>query len=402
MSKGDYAVIGTGEVPHGIFPERSEYEIAYTVARAAVKDAGIEMKDVGAVLSAAHIMGSEYNTEIFFGHLPEAIGAKNAKFYATTVSGGGSSSSIVKTAMGVIESGVTDTVLVVHSQRFSQFPPNEQAKYFAHAGSSLEWEVPYGMTYNGLAAMMANAYMEHSGTTIRQIAAVSVACRKWACLQPNAMFNKKELTIEDVLNSKMIAAPLTAFMCNVLCDGGSAYVICSAEKARKIAQKTGNKPVYILGSGSRFSHRFITSAVPDFADMGKMYKFFLPPANDAYNQAGLGPKDMDIFQAYGAYPHLDLICLEAMGMAEPGKSGALVEAGETSPGGKYPAITNGEALSFGHTGTGVGFALWVETVRQLQGKAGKAQVPNAKFAIFNSGGGAYSDVHFTVLGNEVP
>ncbi|MFH0727703.1 MAG: thiolase family protein [Pseudomonadota bacterium] len=401
MGKGDFAVIGTSEVPHGIFPERSEYEIAYTVARAAVKDAGIEMKDIGAVLSAAHIMGSEYNTEIFFGHLPEAIGAKNAKFYATTVSGGGSSSSIIKTAAGVIESGVTDTVLVIHAQRFSQFSGNEQAKYFAHAGSSLEWEVPYGMTYNGLAAMMANAYMEHSGTSIRQIAAVSVACRKWACLQPNAMFNKKELTIEDVLNSKMVAAPLTAFMCNVLCDGGSAYVICSAEKARKIAEKTGNKPVYILGSGSRFSHRFITSAVPDFADMGKMYKFFTPPANEAYNQAGLGPKDMDIFQAYGAYPHLDLILLEAMGLAEPGKAGALVETGETSPGGKYPATTNGEALSFGHTGTGVGFSLWVETIRQLQGKAGKAQVPNAKFAIFNSGGGAYSDIHYTVLGNEV-
>jgi acetyl-CoA acetyltransferase len=216
------------------------------------------------------------------------------------------------------------------------------------------------------------------------------------------MFNKKELTIDDVLNSKMVAAPLTAFMCNVLCDGGSAYVMTTAEKARQIAKKTGVKPVYILGSGSRYSHRFITSAVPDFADMGRMYKFFTPPCNDAYNQAGLGPKDMDIFQAYGAYPHLDLIIMDAMGMAEPGKSGALVEAGETSPGGKYPAITNGEALSFGHTGTGVGFALFVESVRQLQGKAGKAQVPNAKFLIFNSGGGAYSDVHFTVLGNKIP
>jgi acetyl-CoA acetyltransferase len=205
------------------------------------------------------------------------------------------------------------------------------------------------------------------------------------------MFNKKELTIDDVLNSKMVAAPLTAFMCNVLCDGGSAYVMTTAKKARQIAKKTGVKPVYILGSGSRYSHRFITSAVPDFANMGTMYKFFMPAANDAYDQAGLGPKDMDIFELYGAYPHLDLIIMDSVGVCEPGKSGALVEAGETSPGGKYPAITNGEALSFGHTGTGVGFALFVES-----------QIPNAKFLIFNSGGGAYSDVHFTVLGNEVP
>ena len=402
MGKGNFAIIGTGEVPHGIFPERSEFEIAYTVARAAVKDAGIEMRDLGGVVTGPHIMGTEFNTEMFFGHLPEAIGAKNNKVYATTVSGGGSSSSTLKTAIGILESGETDTVLVVHAQRFSQFSANDQIKYFAHAGSSLEWEVPYGMTYNGLAAMMANAYMEHSGTTLEQIAAVSVACRKWACLQPNAMFNKKELTIEDVLKSKMVAAPLTAFMCNVLCDGGSAYVVTTAEKARQVAKKTGVKPVYVLGTGSRFSHRFISSAIPDLADMGTMYKFYMPPANDAYEQAGLGPKDMDIFEAYGAYPHLDLIMLDAMGICEPGKSGALVEAGETSPGGKYPAITNGEALSFGHTGAGVGFALFAESVRQLQGKAGKAQVPNAKFLIFNCGGGAYSDVHFTVLGNEVP
>jgi acetyl-CoA acetyltransferase len=258
------------------------------------------------------------------------------------------------------------------------------------------------MTYNGLAAMMANAYMEHSGTTIEQIASVCVACRKWACLQPNAMYNKKEITIEDVLKSKMVAAPLTALMCNVLCDGGSAYVITRAEKARQIAKKTGVKPVYILGTGSRYSHRFITSAVPDFANMGTMYKFFMPAANDAYDQAGLGPKDMDIFELYGAYPHLDLIIMDSVGVCEPGKSGALVEAGETSPGGKYPTTTNGEALSFGHTGTGVGFALFVESVRQLQGKAGKAQVPDVKFLIFNCGGGAYSDVHFTILGNEIP
>jgi|MudIll2142460700_1097286.scaffolds.fasta_scaffold01125_6 acetyl-CoA C-acetyltransferase len=402
MGKGDFAIVGTGEVVHGMFPERSEFEIAYTVARNAVKDAGIEMKDVGAVLTAAHIMGAEYNTEMFFGHLPEAIGARNNRIYATTVSGGGSSSSIVKTAEGILESGEADTVLVVHAQRFSQFSANEQIKYFAHAGSSLEWEVPYGMTYNGLAAMMANAYMEHSGTTIKQIAAVSVACRKWACLHPNAMFNKKEITIEDVLKSKMVAAPLTALMCNVLCDGGSAYVMTTAEKARRIAKKTGVKPVYLLGHGSRYSHRFITSAVPSFADMGTMYKFFMPAANDAYEQAGLGAKDMDIFEVYGAYPHLDLLFMDAVGVCEPGKSGALVEAGETSPGGKYPTTTNGEALSFGHTGTGVGFALFVESVRQLQGKAGEAQVPGAKFLIFNSGGGAYSDVHFTVLGNEVP
>ncbi|HAM49254.1 MAG TPA: hypothetical protein DCP92_00620 [Nitrospiraceae bacterium] len=402
MGKGDFAIIGTGEVPCGIYPERSEFEIAYTVARNAVKDAGIDMKDVDAVLTAVHIMGAEYNTEMFFGHLPEAIGAKNNKIFASTVSGGGSSHSILMTAEGIIGSGEADTVLVVHAQRFSQFTPNEQTKYFAAAGSSLEWEVPYGMTYNALSAMITNAYMEYTGTTIEQIAAHCVACRKWAFLQPNAMFNKKQITVEDVLKSKMVSAPLTALMCNVLCDGGSAYIITSAEKARKICAKTGNRPVYLLGHGSRYSHRFITSAVPSFRDMGKMHKFLAPAVKEVYEKAGLGPEDMNIFEIYGAYPVLGLMIMDSLGFIEPGKSGALIESGETSPGGKYPVSTNGEALSFGHTGTGVGFSVFIESVRQLQGKAGKAQVPNAKFLITDCGGGAYADIHFTIMGNEIP
>jgi len=396
MSKGEFAIIGTGEVPCGSYPERSEFEIAYTVAKMAVKDAGIDMKDVGAVLCAQHIMGDEYNTEAVFGRIPEAIGARNCKITCMTSSGGASSFSIRKTAEGILHSGETDTVLIIHAQRFSQFTMNEMAKYFARAGSDYEWEIPYGMTYNTLAAMVTQAYMSITGTTIEQIAAVCVACRKWAVLQPNAMFNKKEITVEKVLSSRMVAYPLTSLMCNVLADGGSAFVMTTAEKARKVCRK----PAYILSDASDYSHRGITrSKVKDFETMTK---FLAPIAKKAFDRAGLGPKDMSIFELYGSYPVVQLILMDSIGIAEPGKTGALVASGATSPGGKIPCTTNGEALSFGHTGTGVGFGLLVESVRQLQGKAGKAQVPNAKFLIEDTGGGAFMDCHFTVLGNEIP
>jgi acetyl-CoA C-acetyltransferase len=398
MGKGDFAIIGTGEVPCGFYPERTEFEIAYRVAKLAVEDAAINMKEVGAVLTAAHIMGSHYNTEMFFGHLPEAIGAKNCKNVATVVSGGGSSFSIRRQAEGILESGSTDIVLVVHAQRFSQFSTNDQIKFFAEAGSNLEWEIPYGMTYNALAAMMTQAYMAYTGTTIEQVASHSVACRKWANLQPNAMFYNKTLTLEQVLKSRMVVYPLTAMMCNVLADGGCAYVMTTAEKARKIC----SKPVYLLGEGSDYSHRNITNASAKFRDMAKMHEFYAPIANIAYEAAGLGPEDMDIFEVYAAYPGLALPMMDSLGFVEPGRSGALVESGETSPDGKFPCTTNGESLSYGHTGTGVGFALFVESVRQLQGKAGKAQVPGAKYLIEDCGGGAWMDIHFTVMGNEIP
>ena len=122
MGAGDFAVIGTGEVPTGNYPERSEFEIAYEVSRQAIRDAGIDKNEIGAVLTAGHIMSNpdnDYNTEMFFGRLPEAIGANGCKVVATTISGGASSFSIRKTAEGILESGETDTVLVVHAQRFS-------------------------------------------------------------------------------------------------------------------------------------------------------------------------------------------------------------------------------------------------------------------------------------------
>lgn len=396
MSRGEFAIIGTGEVPCGIYPQRTEFEIAYTAARMAVQDAGIDMKEVGAVLGAAHIMGAEYNTEVFFGRLPEAIGAKNCRITAATISGGGSSFSIRKTAEGILRSGEADMVLVIHAQRFSQFPPNEQAKYFAIAGSDMEWDLPYGMTYNALAAMMTQGYMNYTGTTQEQVASVCVSARKWANLQPNAMFRDKPLSVEDVLNSRMVAYPLTAFMCNVLADGGCAYVMTTADRARQVC----DKPVYILGEGSDYSHRSITNA--KFRDFGRMHEFYAPIANKAYERSGLGPEDMDIFEIYGAYPVLSLVFADALGFVPAGESGALYAAGETAPGGKHPCTTNGEAMSFGHTGTGVGFAVFVESVRQLQGKAGKAQVPGARFLIENCGGGAFMDAHFTVMGNEIP
>jgi len=399
MGKGEFAIIGTGEVPCGNYPERSEFEIAYAVAREAIRDAGIDKDEIGAVVCAQHIMSNpdnDYNTEMVFGRLPEAIGAKGCKITCMTSSGGASSFSLRKTAEGILHSGETDTVLVVHAQRFSTFTPNEQAKYFSIAGSDVEWEVPYGMTYNALAAMVTQGYMAYTGTTIEQVAAVCVANRKWAMLQPNAMFNKKEITVEKVLSSRMVAYPLTAFMCNILADGGTAFIMTTAEKAKKVC----DRPVYILSDSSSYSHRTITRAKS--RDLDKMGEAMAPTANEAYERAGLGPEDMDIYQIYGSYPTLQLIVMDALGICEPGQSGALVESGETSPGGKYPVTTNGEALSFGHTGTGVGIALLAESVRQLQGKAGEAQVEGAKFLIENTGGGAFMDCHFSILGNEIP
>src|SRR5271157_2769965 len=134
MGKPEFAIIGTGEVPCGIYPKRSEFEIAYRVAKLAIEDAGITKDQIGAALTAAHIMGSEYNTEMFFGRLPEAIGARNCKVVATTISGGASSFSIRQPAEARRRSGKTDSGLMFRKQRLSKLSPNERPTWFSYAG----------------------------------------------------------------------------------------------------------------------------------------------------------------------------------------------------------------------------------------------------------------------------
>ncbi len=390
MSKGQFAIIGTGEVPCGWYPDRSHLEIASMAAYLAIKDAGINKDDIDGVLGQMSIMGNDWNTEVTFGRLPEALGIKNCKTTALVSSGGASSHSIRKAAEGLLISG-HDMVLCVHSQRFSEFTPGQLAEGFAKAGCDPEWEIPYGMSFNALGAMVTQRYCYETGTTVEQVGSVCVAARKWALLQDNAM-NKKDLTLEQVMGSRMVSTPLTAFMCNVLADGGSAFIMTTAERAKKLV----DKPVYILGEGSRYSHRNLTKA----KDLTRIVT--KPAADEAYNKSGLGPEDMDIAQIYASYPVFTLMIFEDMGFCKRGEAGKYFMDGNTMPGGKMPVCTNGEALSFGHTGTGVGTALLVESVRQLQGKAGRAQVPGARFLIEDCGGGAFMDVHCAVLGNEIP
>ncbi len=190
----------------------------------------------------------------------------------------------------------------------------------------------------------------------------------------------------------MLSEPIRTLDSNVLSDGGSAFIVTSVERARELT----DRPVYVLGHGSRVTHFSITQE-PDITRFG-----FAAASKDAYAQAGLQPTDIDIAEIYDGYAVFSLLTLEECGLVERGKGGAFVEAGETAPGGKLPMTTNGGMLSQGHTGAGGGVAVLVESFRQLMGKAGERQVPNARFALETASGGTYMDSHVSILGTEIP
>ena len=393
MSKAKLAIVGIGEVPTGRYPERSRWDIIYEVCLQAVRNAGIDKKDIKGVISVAPQAQPWLTSEISFGKIPEELGLKGCKDVCICNAGGASTTNCLRLAEQWIESDLANTVLIPHVTVHSTIPIEEVISFFGTAGMDLQWEYPFGTTYNGMMGMVTQRYMYETGTTAEELASVVVALRKWAALDPNSMFYKKPLSLEDVLSSKMISTPLRARECNVLADGGGAMIVTSAELANEIT----DTPVYKLGHGARY-----VGACPVLREDFLVQKGWSGAAKDALDQAGLTKEDIDIFEFYGAYPLNQCVMLEAVGICEIGRAGKFIMEGHTSPGGKRPCATIGDAIGRGHTGSGVSMANYIECARQLMGKAGERQVPNCKFVLATAAGGSGMNSTVTIWGREIP
>ncbi len=390
--KGKVAIVGTGEVPTGKYPERTALAAAVEASVLAIKDAGIPKNEISVVMPTGHLADRQFNTDLIFSVLIEELGlGSTALGNMQVMAGGASSNAMLKSAAGLINSGMAGAVLCVHSEKLGTgMSGQEVIDLFATLGIPSEWETPYGSHFSAVAGLVTTRYMHETGTTPEQLASVCVSNRKWAELNPNAMF-RKPLTVEQVLTSKILSTPLHLFESNYLADGASAFVVTSAERAREIT----DTPAYLLGEGSRATQYCISQAV-DITRFG-----YHEAARDAYAMAGISVPDVDIVEIYDSYPIFQLIALEEMGFCARGEAGRFVSEGNTWPGGRLPMTTNGGMLSQGHTGAGGGVAILVETVRQLMGKAGERQVKGAKIAVETATGGTYMDAHVTVLGRDI-
>ncbi len=390
MQRASAAVVGIGEVPSGRFPERSELEAAVLAGRAAILDAGLAPRDIDVVMPTGALASRHFNVDLVFSRLCEELGMlRSAKMNLQVMAGGASSSSMLAVAEALVATGAARTVLCLHSDKVGSLPRQMGIDLFATTGVSEEWEAPYGHNMNAVGGLVSQRYMYETGTTEEELAAVCVSLRKWAQLNPNAMF-RQPLTIEEVLASKMVARPLRAKHCNVLADGASAFIVAASADAPRMT----TIPVYIRGHASVVTHYSLSQDV-DLAHLG-----YPQAAAAAYEQSGLRPDDIHIAELYDAYPVFALIALDAIGVCRGERAGAFVAAGHTSPGGIMPMTTNGGMLSQGHSGAGGGVAVLVEAFRQLMGKAGDRQVKGAVNAVESASGGTWMDSHITVLSRE--
>ena len=390
--KGKVAVVGIGEVPTGKFPGKPCLQSALEACKEAILDSGIKKNEIDTIIPTGTFFDRRYNTDMIFSKLVEELGLLNVTKNNFQVFAGGSSSSVMlKTAAGLITSGIAEVILCVQSDKTGSAPVQEMINLFATFGIPDEWETPYGFFMAGTGSLFATRYMHETGTTAEQLASVVVSMRKWAALNPNAML-RRELSIEEIMDAKMVATPFTTKEGNILADGGAAFIVTSAERAKDLP----NPPVYPLGFGSRVCHYAISQDV-DLTKLG-----FYEASQEAYEMAGITPKDVDIAELYDGYPIFPLITLEGMGICERGEAGAFVYEGNTWPGGKLPMTTNGGMLGQGHTAAGGGVAVLVEAIRQLMGKAEARQVKDPKIAVESSLGGTFMDSHIVILGREVP
>lgn len=391
-TRGATAIIGIGEIPTGRYPDRTAISFGLDAARMAIRDAGINKDDIDFVIPTGALFSSQFNTELVTCRLVEELGLKNVIGNCQVFSGGSSSTNALRIASALIETGRARMILFVHTDKLGTGVTSQGGiDLFSTAGISAEWEVPYGQHYSTVAALSTTRYKYETGTTDEQLSAICVSNRKWAELNPNAFF-RKPLTVEEVMASKMLSTPLRAKHSNMLFDGGAAFLVTSAERARDITAT----PVYVLGEGGIVTH-FALHQEPDLTRFG-----WTTAAKQAFAEAGIAPQDVDVAEIYDSYPIYQLIAFEEIGLCRRGEGGELFARGETWPGGRIPTTTDGGMLSKGHIGAGGSVSLLVEAARQLMGKAGDRQVKDARFAVETAVGGTYMDAQVTVLGNEIP
>jgi acetyl-CoA acetyltransferase len=375
------AIVGAAELvrPQGVFPELSQLGLHAEAAIRAMKETGLKPADIDGVACAG---ASPTEVAWYLGITPK---------YVDGTSVGGCSFMIhVRHAVAAIESGLATTILITHGESGKSgigrggFPGGRQGLNMQFE----QWTGPMGPPTMFTVPVLR--YMKKYGVTEEQLAMVAVVQREYAAKNPNAMM-KDPITVEDVLNSRMIAYPFRLLMCCLVTDGGGALILTSADRAKDFP----TKPVYILGTGESVETPMV-SQMEDFTSS----KAFSVAGPTAFAEAGISRDDVDHLMIYDAFAHLPLYGLEDLGFVGRGEAARFIWEGNTRPGGKLPLNTNGGGLSYTHSGMYGMYALQ-ESVRQMRGTA-PAQVEGAKISVAHGVGGMFGASGTIIMSNERP
>ncbi|UCE30511.1 MAG: thiolase family protein [Burkholderiales bacterium] len=362
-------VSGAGMTPFGRHPQRSLTGLGSMACLEALDDAGLAPADVQAAYCGSAMaalvqgesgLGQSVLWELGIHGIP-VVNVENACATGATA---------LHLAWRDVAWGVRDVVLAVGVDK-AVMPKGSVLK----AGTT-QLEAQLGDVFPGLFALIAQKHMQAYGTTLRQMARVSVKNHDHGALNPLAQFNKR-VTIEQVLESPMIAEPLTLFSCCPNSDGAAAAVICSERWLRDTRRDRVRIAASVLTSGDYDPMRDLT-----------FWNSESRAVQQAYEASGLGPGDLDLVEVHDAFTISEILHCEAIGLCEPGGGGPLVESGATTLGGRIPVNPSGGLQARGHPPAASGLAQIFEIAVQLRGEAGPRQIAGARVGLAQIMGGS--------------
>lgn len=361
-------VVGGAMIAMKRYPDASYPGLALPSIQGAVADAGIEYRDIDAVV-CGHTFGGALVAQRICKDL--GIGEIPMSNVENACSGGASA---LHSAVEMIHAGQAQVVLAVGVEKLTQF-----------GGGTLPMvaedpEAQVGAVMPAIYAMRAQRFLYERSASPSDLAQISVQARRHGANNPYAMF-REEVTVDQVLDSRMISDPLTLLMCCPTTDGSAAVVVVSED----VFTRLGRPAAARVAASQLHSGTYIPGARPLLSP-----QISVECAIDAYEQASVGPDDIDLVELHDAFAISQLIYYEALQLCAPGDALRLHKDGDTTYGGKYVVSPSGGLLSRGHPVGATGVAQVVETLWHLTDRAGARQVSGARMGMTHVTGGGIS------------
>ncbi len=371
---GQVAIAGVYEHPTRWAPEKTETRIMAESARGALQDAGLALDDVDGLFSAGIA-----SAPMSVVSLAEYLNLKPRYLDGTNI-GGSSFVAHVNHATAAIHAGLCEVALILYGSTAASNAFAIGTGGRAGGDPASAFSAPYGLTTVGGYALVAQRHMHQYGTTSEQLAEIAVAARRHASLNPNAKM-RKPISVEDVLESRIISDPLHLLDCCIISDGGGAVVVTSAERARDLPKR----PVLVQGCGEAVWHQELGR--PDLLTIAARQS-----SDAAFQMSGVTHDDVDLCMIYDSFTITVLVTLENLGFCKPGEGGSFVSGGRIALGGELPINLDGGGLSSNHPGMR-GIFLVIEAVKQLRGECEERQVADAQTALVHGTGGLLGSLH---------
>jgi acetyl-CoA C-acetyltransferase len=381
----DVCVIGIGQTPIGELWEYSLRDLGTRSLHAAVADAGIEKPEA---LFVANMLAPSLSSQAHLGALiADHAGWRGIE--ATTVEAAcASGGTAFQAGVRAVASGMLDVVAVCGVEKMTDATTGAITAALATAADA-DFEGAHGASFVALNAIIMQRYMHEYQIPHECFAPFSINAHANAVNNPNAMF-RKAISLETYRRSPIIADPINLFDSSPISDGSAAVILAPLEMARDL---TDNPPIRVLASATA------TDSL-DLAGRSNLLDLAAArlSARKAYDQAGLSPDDIDVFEVHDAFSIMAALSLEAAGFAEPGKGVDLAQADEITIQGRIPISTMGGLKGRGHPVGATGIYELVDLITQLRGDAGENQVPNAAIGMTQNIGGTGATVVTHVLG----